>query len=339
MRAVLFRSERRFDAFLSRLREHGVRVDVLDFDQPEWMEYDYAQADFLIYFPQFAFTSNHPQALFRVQDNLDFIHERYPHLGMFPDPKLIRYYSDKYRQLLFLKRSGLPFPETYPLTSAAMVDVAAQRLGYPLVVKNRYGAGGDYVFKVDSRRELDELYRLSSLDLVHGRALKQAWRALTNRAFYWHLLKDRRMAYPFLSPPLLAQRFIEHSSDLKTVVGDGEVVEAHWRHSADTGMWKMNIDGGGIGEWSRVPDEALRVSEELARQLQAKWLNIDLMVSNGRYLISEFSPVWHHYAYKEKESFVYKDDYNIRMPLEKSLDLERIIVESFVRDPRLREVS
>jgi len=44
----------------------------------------------------------------------------------------------------------------------------------------------------------------------------------------------------------------------------------------------------------------------------------------------EFSPVWHHYAYREKPSFVYKEDYNIDVPLEISLDLERIIVESLV---------
>ena len=54
-------------------------------------------------------------------------------------------------------------------------------------------------------------------------------------------------------------------------------------------------------------------------------------MSDGQFLITEFSPVWHHYAYQEKSSFVYKDDYNITMPLEVSLDLERIIVESLLR--------
>jgi len=48
-------------------------------------------------------------------------------------------------------------------------------------------------------------------------------------------------------------------------------------------------------------------------------------------LITEFSPVWHHYAYKEKPSFVYKDDYNIDVPLEVSLDLEKIMIRSIRR--------
>ncbi|MEA1866856.1 MAG: hypothetical protein U9N19_01970 [Thermodesulfobacteriota bacterium] len=54
------------------------------------------------------------------------------------------------------------------------------------------------------------------------------------------------------------------------------------------------------------------------------------MMSDGRFLLSEFSPVWHHYKYKEKPSFIYKDDYNIDVPLEVSLDQERIIVESMI---------
>ena len=79
------------------------------------------------------------------------------------------------------------------------------------------------------------------------------------------------------------------------------------------------------------PQEAIDISVKLAKDLNATWLNIDMIMDdNGNFLITEFSPVWHHYAYKEKPSFVYKDDYNIDVPLEVSLDLERIIVESLI---------
>ena len=56
-----------------------------------------------------------------------------------------------------------------------------------------------------------------------------------------------------------------------------------------------------------------------------------MILSDQGFLITEFSPVWHHYAYKEKPTFVYKDDYNIDTPLEVSLDLEKMIVESLIR--------
>jgi hypothetical protein len=95
-------------------------------------------------------------------------------------------------------------------------------------------------------------------------------------------------------------------------------------------MWKVNIDGGGIGVWGKVDQDAIDLSVQLANDLNASWLNIDMIMENGKFLITEFSPVWHHYAYKEKPSFVYKDDYNIDMPLEVSLDLERILVESLI---------
>jgi len=95
-------------------------------------------------------------------------------------------------------------------------------------------------------------------------------------------------------------------------------------------MWKMNIDGGGTGQWSYIPDEAIALSVMVARKLKASWINLDLIMSDGKFLITEFSPVWHHYAYKEKPSFIYKADYNIDPPLEVSLDLEEIIVESLI---------
>jgi hypothetical protein len=334
VKAVLFKSERRFDAFLKRLRENGVDVTVLDFDLPDWVDFDFTDIDILIYFPAFEYTSNHPQALTRVQDNLMHIHRLYPHLRMFPCPNVIPFYSDKYRQSLFLRARHLPYPETYPMSSEQSLDEIVQRLGFPMVVKNRFGAGGDFVLKVTSRDELLHLYRLSQLDLFRPRAIMHYLKMLGSRMFYYHLIRERRMAYPFFSPPLLAQKFVPHERDIKTVVGDGKVVEAHWRGKADEQMWKVNIDGGGIGEWSYVPQEIIDLSERLAAELKATWLNIDIIQSNGQWVITEFSPVWHHYAYKEKPSFIYKDDYNIPMPLEISLDLERIIVESLVAAAR-----
>jgi hypothetical protein len=206
-----------------------------------------------------------------------------------------------------------------------------------MVLKNRYGAGGGSVFRIADREELTEYYRISKLDLFNIGSLKYFAKMFSERLFYWQLIKARKARYPFLSSPLLAQEFIHHDRDLKTVVGYEKVVEAHWRFKADEAMWKVNIDGGGIGVWGEVPKEALDLSTRLARDLKIRWLNIDIIKGNGKYLITEFSPVWHHYAYKEKESFVYKEDYNIEVPLEISLDLERIIVESLIQAVKERK--
>jgi len=331
MRAVLFRSKERFNSFQEKLSEYGVECIVLDFQDHDWIDFDYSGVDMIIYYPSFTFSSNHPLALHEVYDNMEAIRREYPDIQCYPDPKLFRYYNDKYAQLLFLKKHKYPMPETVPLLSDRSLDLAEEGLGYPMVVKNRFGAGGEYVFKVSNRKELEKYHRLSRLDLFRVDSFRHLFKTIARRIFLYHLIKARQAPYLFLSPPLLAQKFIRASRDLKIVVGAGEVVEGHWRYGANEAMWKMNIDGGGVGEWSYIPKAALDLAIRLAEGLQASWINLDVMECDGEFLITEFSPVWHHYAYKEKPSFVYKDDYNLGVPLEVSLDLERIIVESLVR--------
>jgi len=331
LNAVLFKSKERFSSFKKTLNEYGVNCTVLDFLTHEWVDYDYSKIDFLIYYPSFSYSSNYPLALDEVYNNLMYIHEMYPRLIMYPDPKLIKYYNDKYRQYLFLKSHSYPMPLTYPILSKDSIDIVDKELGYPMVIKNRYGAGGGSVFKIFNKKELQKYYNLSTFNFFNIGATRYLLSMISKRIFYYHLIKQKKMAYPFLSPPLLAQKYIKMDRDLKAVIGNNKVVEAHWRIQADKDQWKVNIDGGGIGEWSRIPQEVIELSERLARDLEASWLNIDIIPNNGEYLITEFSPVWHHYAYKEKLSFVYKDDYNIGTPLEVSLNLEKMIVESLIR--------
>lgn len=330
IKAVLFRSQERFYSFQKKLAEYHIDYTVLDFEKHDWLHFDFSNIDLLIYYPLFNFSSNHPLALYKVYDNIAFLHEMHPHLKIYPDPKIIKYYNDKYRQYLFLVARGYPIPKTYSLFSEESVALADKKLGYPMVIKNRFGAGGGSVFRVFNKKELIKYYRLSKMSFFNISSAKHFAAMFTRRLFYYQLVKAKRAYYPFLSAPLLAQQFVKIDRDLKTVVGDYEIVEAHWRLQANEAMWKMNIDGGGIGVWGKVPKEAIDISISLAKDLQANWLNIDLIRSNGDFLITEFSPVWHHYAYEEKPSFVYEADYNIDIPLEVSLDLERIIIESLI---------
>lgn len=330
IKAVLFKSDQRFVSFREKLTEYGVDYAILDFEEHDWLEFDYSDTDFIIYYPCFKYSSSHPLALHEVYDNLMFIHSEYPNIKFYPDPNIIKYYNDKYKQFLFLKSHNYPIPETIPLFSDESLEMADKKLGYPMVIKNRYGASGRSVFRVFNKKELEKYYNLSKLNLFNLDSAKYFGSMLSRRIFYYHLIKQKKASYPFLSPPILAQKFVQIDRDLKTVVRNYKVVEAHWRLQANKTMWKMNIDAGGIGQWSRVPQEAIDLSISLAKDLQASWINIDLLRRNGKFMITEFSPVWHHYAHEEKQTFVYKDDYNIDVPLDVSLDLERIIVESLI---------
>ena len=329
-RVALFRSNNRFESFRATLLELGAEVVILDFADESWIEADYYSFDVVIHFPTFRFSSNHPLALRWVYDNLMHLHRCFPHLSIFPDPAVIPYYSDKYRQYLFLRHVGLEIPETHPLETTDDVVRAAETLGFPFVVKNRYGAGGDYVRFVHSIDEVMRIFEFARLRFAPSGGFRFLLQRLS-RKYFLRAFKGRKHAeYPFWSPPLLAQQFVEHDHDLKVVIGDGEAVEAHWRRQATPEMQKMNIDGGGIGEWSYVPEAAVEACLELTRRLDARWLNVDLLPYADRFLISEFSPVWHHYRYQEKPSFVYKDDYNLKTPIAAYCDLERIICESYL---------
>jgi len=325
LRGVVFQSRTRAERFLEKLEEKGVGCTVLSFDDPEWLEFDYSTIDIVVFYPSFLYSSNHPQAMYQVADNLQYLATRYPRIQFYPDPSLIHFYNDKYRQFLFLEGNGFPIPHTIPLWSETSLQRAEEQLGYPMILKNRYGASGFYVFRVRNRKELRKYFRISTLDLFDFPVLVHLLRAGLKRLSLYSLIKMRKARFPLLSPPLLAQKFIEIDRDLKTVCRDAEIVEGHWRLPARDGDWKMNIDAGGAGEWSHIPDEAKDLSIRLAKALRARWLNIDLLRSRNRFLVSEFSPVWHHYAFGEKENFVYRDDYNAVLPLEEGLDLEEII--------------
>ena len=330
MRAGLIRSTNRYEKFAEKFKKYDCEIIELDFADPDWIFSDFDSMDFLIYFPSFIGTSNRPDSLYRVKNSLEFIHKQFPVLPIFPDPNLYRFYGDKYEQYLYLTYQKFPIPKTTVLDNSLQISAIGENIGFPCVVKNRYGAGGDYVFLVKSEDELSSLLNFANLNFSDWRSW---WRALTQvfrRDFLRGFATGRTAAYPFLSLPLIVQEFIYHRSDLKLVVGDFEVKEGHWRHSVSSSNWKMNIDGGGAGEWSHIPQEVLDLGIRLSRSLGAKWLNIDIIFSDNKPLISEFSPVWHHYRYKEQDTFVYKSDYNLPISAEKAADLEELIVSSFV---------
>lgn len=340
MKAILVKSAERFEAFRAKLQNYGIETTIIEAGSKNWLNRDFGGYDLLIYFPTFQFSSNSPLAHRHVVDFIRHMHLTYPTMAIFPDPLVIDYYNDKYRQFLFLKSRSFPIPPTVPLESSSAVEEADQTLGYPMVLKNRHGAGGGAVFIVNNKKELLQHYRLSIFDFWNLAAVRHFLARFRRRLFLWHLIKARRMTYPFYSAPLIAQQFVQTDRDVRVVVGDGKVIEAHWRIQASASQWKVNIDAGGIGEWSAFPDEVLDLGTRLARELGTRgWVALDALKTGSRFLITEFSPVWHHYLYKEKPTFVYKSDYNLDTPLEISLDLERIIVESFIDRVRSRQAT
>jgi hypothetical protein len=331
-RAVLLKSLRRFESFAAELGRAGCEVITLDFDESGWREFDFGSADILVYFPHFQHSSNHPLALRWAIDDLAWIARRHPRLRIFPDPALLEFYGDKYHQFRHMKVQGLPIPETWAVETPAQALEAGTALGWPLIVKNRFGAGGDYVSRLTDAEELLDWAAAAGMEWSrHGARWLQA-RRLLRRAFLRALKRGRQAEYPFLSLPLIVQKFCPHDRDLKVVMYGQRAIEAHWRMNAAAGQWKMNIDGGGAGIWSHVPEAALVVSRRLAASLGSRWLNIDLIPQGDGFLVSEFSPVWHHYRVREKPGFQYDASYNLELSWDESENIERLIVESLLAE-------
>ena len=138
MKAVLFKSKERFSAFQDKLSDYGVDTTILDFEDHEWVDFDYSEINFIIYYPSFKYSSNHPLALQEVHDNLQFIHSENPNIKIFPDPNGIKYYNDKYRQYLFLTKHGYPIPETIPLFSEKSVKKNDQQRNKRALINSKH---------------------------------------------------------------------------------------------------------------------------------------------------------------------------------------------------------
>jgi len=183
-KAVLFKSIERFEAFKSKLEFYRVDYTILDFDGNSWMDFDYSQVDFAIYYPSFEYSSSSPMALYKVYDNIAFLRKEYPNLAIYPDPGIIRYYNDKYRQYLFLKNRNFPIPDTIPLHSEKEVACADADFGYPMILKNRYGAGGGSVYKVENRKELEKYFHLSRMDIFNLSACRYFLDIFSKKLFW-----------------------------------------------------------------------------------------------------------------------------------------------------------
>ena len=53
LNAVLYKSEERFESFKKKLSAYGVNSIVLDFESLNWIEFDYSEIDFIIYYFSF----------------------------------------------------------------------------------------------------------------------------------------------------------------------------------------------------------------------------------------------------------------------------------------------
>lgn len=169
--------------------------------------------------------------------------------------------DDKSETHRILAAAGIPQPETLlaPMTYTeitapveAFLESGAQRLGFPLVVKECYGSFGDQVSLAHTMEEL------------------------------------RTKAYTMESRPFMLQRFMSEAAgeDVRLYVVGGRVVAAMRRRSDGTDF-RANLRQGG----SAVPYTPTPAEEELAlrccRELGLCFGGVDLLHTAGGVMVCE----------------------------------------------------
>lgn len=311
------------------LTNNNIEISELNIDSTDWLEFDYSATETIYLYPDFLTLSGDPYSLFHIKDNLKHISEKYPHLRIYPDPNSYDYYNDKYKQFLFLKENGFSIPKTLPIFSADSIEHVINSLSFPMIVKNRHGAGGKFVFLIKSHFELERLYHASYVKFGIKKQGNLIIKEL-KKQFLKMPVKNYDYFKTQLSMPLIAQEKIEIYKDIRTVIVNAKVWEAHWRVNSKRKGFKTNIDAGADGLWSRIPVEIILECERLAKLLNIKWLGVDILYDDttGKHYFTEFSPVWNHYQLNEKSNFYYFEDYNIATNVKEGHDFESMIFKT-----------
>jgi [lysine-biosynthesis-protein LysW]--L-2-aminoadipate ligase len=163
--------------------------------------------------------------------------------------------SNKVSALARLRQAGLPtVPYRLVLTRADLAK-ALDLYGCPLVLKPVYGGLGRRVMLVRERSVADSMY-----DYVehYGQNFDRA---------------------------LIAQPYLEGSSDVRVLAIDGEAVAAMER--VPTGDWRANVELGAAAEAIEVGTDIATMTAEVGARIGARIFGLDLFRHEGALKIGE----------------------------------------------------
>ncbi|MCS7143152.1 MAG: lysine biosynthesis protein LysX [Aigarchaeota archaeon] len=176
------------------------------------------------------------------------------------NPEVLWKAGDKLITLTLLSKRGIRVPETAVAYSRTDAIRAAERLGYPVVIKPIHGSWGRYVMKAHDPDSLDDI-----LDLKE---------TVANPTFKIHLI----------------QRYIEKPGrDIRAFYLWGEVPVAIYRVSES---WKTNTARGARAVPAKLDNEVVEVAVKAGDFIGGGVLGIDLMEDReGEVYVSEVNGI------------------------------------------------
>ena len=165
--------------------------------------------------------------------------------------------SNKLATSIALSNAGIPTPRTYLALSPEGAEVAADRLGYPLVLKPFTGSWGRMVTIVKDRATLEALTEYKE-----------------------------EMANP-LEQMYYLQQYIERPPrDIRVIVAGDSIVACVYRY-APAGEWRTNVARGATSKAFRPDNDLKETVHRAARAVGGGILGVDAMESASGYVVHE----------------------------------------------------
>ncbi|MFB6213557.1 MAG: RimK family alpha-L-glutamate ligase [Candidatus Nanohaloarchaea archaeon] len=162
------------------------------------------------------------------------------------------YDSNKFYNMKVLAENGVNVPDSVYTLSPGMAVSAAERLGYPVIMKTVRGAGGTGVMRAGSENELKPV-----MDTMKS-----------------------------LEQDICLQEYIEHGGSDTRMVVIGDYVTAYGRTSGGED-WRSNISAGGERIDVEVNDKMEQIALRAARSTGFDICGCDMIEVDGDYYIIE----------------------------------------------------
>lgn len=165
--------------------------------------------------------------------------------------------GNKLTTSIALAKAGVPTPRTYLALSSEAAEVAAEELGYPLVLKPFVGSWGRMVTVVRDRATLLALMEY-----------KEELASPIEHMYYM-------------------QEFIERPPrDIRAIVAGDNIITSVYRYAPE-GEWRTNVARGGTSKAFK-PDEELRETiMKAAEAVGGGVLGVDAMEAKSGYVVHE----------------------------------------------------
>jgi [lysine-biosynthesis-protein LysW]--L-2-aminoadipate ligase len=165
--------------------------------------------------------------------------------------------SNKLATTIALAKAGVPTPRTYLALSSEAVDAAAEKLGYPLVLKPFIGSWGRMVTVVRDRATLQALVEY-----------KEELASPIEHMYYMQEFVQR--------PP----------RDIRAIVAGDKLITCVHRY-APPGEWRTNVARGGTSEAFKPDEDLKEIVHKAAEAVGGGILGVDAMESSSGYLVHE----------------------------------------------------